>query len=260
MSREPISYQVLSGETSQPVERALDNFTIESFMGNNKLWILTLLTYILPLAASTVIVVVLVIAFICYRRNRKEMVVTQPNDLSVGIEPCHISYYEVLDATKNFDEENLLGRGSFGSVYKGTLRNGMMIAVKVFDLQDENALRSLDTECEVMRNIRHRNLVKIITVCSNLDLRALVLEYMCNGSLDMILHQSHGCDLNLHQRMEIAMDVALAMEYLHHGYTEAIVHFDLKLSNILLDKNMVARVSDYNSNEDSCDYRLHCSR
>ena len=106
-------------------------------------------------------------------------------------------------------------------------------------------------ECCVLRNIRHRNRVKIITVCSSIDyqgndFKALVYEYMVNNSLEEWLHPKLAHQsLNFRQRLDIAVDVAFAMEYLHHGCGESIVHCDLKPSNILLDQDMVAHVGDF---------------
>ncbi|KAL6330446.1 hypothetical protein AAG906_040376 [Vitis piasezkii] len=95
-----------------------------------------------------------------------------------------------------------------------------------------------------MQSIRHRNLVKIITCCSNLDFKALVLEYMPKGSLDKWLY-SHNYFLDLIQRLNIMIDVASALEYLHHDCPSLVVHCDLKPNNILLDDDMVAHVGDF---------------
>ncbi|XP_059627834.1 receptor kinase-like protein Xa21 [Cornus florida] len=155
-----------------------------------------------------------------------------------------ISYHELVQATDGFSESNLLGMGSFGSVYKATLIDGTILAVKVFNVQQEAAFKSFDTECEILRNIRHRNLTKVISSCSNLDFKALILEYMPNGSLEKWLY-SHNYFLDILQRLNIMIDVACSLNYLHHDYSTRVVHCDLKPSNILLDEDMVAHVSDF---------------
>ncbi|XP_060171093.1 receptor kinase-like protein Xa21 [Lycium barbarum] len=157
---------------------------------------------------------------------------------------ARISYFEVERATQGFDQCNLLGCGGYGSVYKGIFANGMVREIKVFNLQIEGAFKSFDSECEVLRNLRHRNLTKVITSCTNLDFKALLLEYMPNGSLEQWLH-SDGYFLNMIQRLDIMIDVASALEYLHHGYVTVVVHSDLKPSNVLLDERQVGHVSDF---------------
>ncbi|KAM7462659.1 hypothetical protein LguiA_030780 [Lonicera macranthoides] len=170
-----------------------------------------------------------------------------------------VSYGDLLKATDGFSLTNLIGVGSFGSVYKGILdQEKKMVAVKVLNLQQQGASKSFMAECEVLRNIRHRNLVKIITLCSSIDFqgndfKALVYELMPNGSLKRWLNSSRKTDngqdeshiLNLHQIINITMDVACALEYLHYHCEKPIVHCDIKPSNILLDKDMVAHVGDF---------------
>ncbi|XP_050282273.1 putative receptor-like protein kinase At3g47110 [Quercus robur] len=166
-----------------------------------------------------------------------------------------ISYKELLDATDGFSLENLIGSGNFGSVYKGKLGpDETHVAVKVLNLQKQGASKSFIAECEALRNIRHRNLVKILTACSSIDFKgndfkALVYEFMPNGSLEMQLHPEDGLkqlrSLNLLQRINIAIDVASALLYLHHHCQTPIIHCDLKPSNILLDDDMIAHISDF---------------
>ena len=116
--------------------------------------------------------------------------------------------------------------------------------MKVFDLQCGRVFKSFDVECEIMKSIRHRNLIKIISSCSNEEFKALVLEYMPHGSLEKYLHSSN-CILDIFQRLNIMVDVASALEYLHFGYSTPIIHCNLKPSNVLLDNNMVAHLSDF---------------
>lgn len=155
-----------------------------------------------------------------------------------------ISYHDLDQATEGFSESNLLGVGSFGSVYQGTLSNNMRIAIKVFNENIDRADKSFIVECEILRNIRHRNLVKIISTCSNLEFKALVLEFMPNGSLEKWLY-SHNHFLDVSQRLNIMIDIGLALEYLHHGHTPTVVHCDLKPNNVLLDDDMIARLADF---------------
>ncbi|XP_074279755.1 uncharacterized protein LOC141605023 [Silene latifolia] len=170
------------------------------------------------------------------------------SDSMMGIVTMKVSYDMLLKATDGFSSENLLGMGSFGSVFKGIL-DGKAVAVKVLNLQHRCASKSFMAECNTLRNVRHRNLIGIITACSSIDFqrndfRALVYEFMPNGSLDRWLHGVDG-NMSLAQRVDLAIDVAHAISYLHHECETPIVHCDLKPSNILLDNDMVAHVGDF---------------
>uniref|UniRef100_R7WEQ8 Receptor kinase-like protein Xa21 n=1 Tax=Aegilops tauschii TaxID=37682 RepID=R7WEQ8_AEGTA len=171
-----------------------------------------------------------------------------------------ISYSQLARATYGFSAGNLLGSGSFGSVYKGELdghagENSNLVAVKVLKLQTPKAPKSFTAECKALGNMRHRNLLKIVTVCSSIDTRgnefkAIVYDFMPNGSLEGWLHldtsdQAEQKYLNLHQRVTILLDVAYALDYLHCHGPAPVVHCDVKPSNVLLDDNMVAHVGDF---------------
>ncbi|KAK2980241.1 hypothetical protein RJ640_026537 [Escallonia rubra] len=158
----------------------------------------------------------------------------------------------LLHATNKFSPSNLIGEGRYGYVYKGSLNSGEhIVAVKILKLQERGANKSFVAECDMLRILRHRNLIKIITVCSSLDFKgkdfkALVFEFMPNGSLDSWLHptqaEEQGLNLNLVQRLGIAIDVASALDYIHHHYETIICHCDLKPSNVLLDGGLCAHV------------------
>ncbi|XP_057799664.1 putative receptor-like protein kinase At3g47110 [Salvia miltiorrhiza] len=192
------------------------------------------------------------LAFIIVKNKRKDKTTSREVDELKSIVPERISYYELLQATERFNESNLLGTGSSCSVYKGILNNGKDIAVKVFNMQLEGISRIFDVECEILRSIRHRNLTSVISSCSNEEFKALVLEYMPKGNLEKWLY-SHNYCLNMMERLNIMIDVASALEYLHHGYSMPIVHSDLKPSNVLLDEDMVAHVSDFGIAKLLCD-------
>ncbi|KAF3455302.1 hypothetical protein FNV43_RR05750 [Rhamnella rubrinervis] len=166
-----------------------------------------------------------------------------------------VSYRRLYEATRGFSPSNLIGSGSFGSVYKGVLDQERSVAVKVLNLQQIGASKSFITECNALRNIRHRNLVKILTSCSSTDysqneFKALVFEFMTNGSLEKWLHpdtvsENQLRNLSLIERLNVAIDVASAVHYLHDQCETTILHCDIKPSNVLLDSDMVAHLGDF---------------
>ncbi|KAL1059753.1 hypothetical protein V6Z11_1Z010000 [Gossypium hirsutum] len=224
-----VSFNRLQGEI--PSKGCFSNFSSTSFMKNYALCVGT--------------VVVLIVLTIMYRRcQRRSATLPIKDDLLSLKTPRRISHAELSRATNGFEESNMLGSGSFGCVYKGRLSDGMEVAIKVFNLQTEGAFRSFDIECDAMRNIVHRNIVNVITCCSSVDFKALVLDYMSNGNLEKWLH-SENCFLDIIQRVDIMIDVAVAIEHLHNGHPTPIIHCDIKPSNILLDEDMVAHVGDF---------------
>ncbi|KAH9714642.1 protein kinase domain-containing protein [Citrus sinensis] len=253
-----LSFNKLEGEI--PRGGSFGNFSAESFEGNELLCgspnlqvppcktsihptsskNSLLLGIVLPLSTTFMIVVILLI--LRYRQRGKR----PSNDANIPLVATWrmFSYLELCRATDEFSENNLIGKGGFGSVYKARLGDGMEVAVKVFNLQCGRAFKSFDIECEMMKSIRHRNLIKVISSCSNEEFKALVLEYMPHGSLEKYLYSSN-CILDIFQRLNIMIDVASALEYLHFGHSAPIIHCDLKPSNVLLDDNMVAHLSDF---------------
>ncbi|WMV15334.1 hypothetical protein MTR67_008719 [Solanum verrucosum] len=201
-----------------------------------------LVLYILLGVGMLFLALALAYVFLRWRKIKKNA--DQADVFPVKGKHERISYYELEQATEGFDESNLLGSGSFSKVFKGILKDGTLLAAKVFNVQLEGAFKSFDTECEMLRNLRHRNLTKVITSCSNPHFKSLVLEYMPNGTLEKWLY-NHNLFLDMLQRLSIMIDVASAIDYLHNGYSTPVVHCDLKPSNVLLDHEMVGHVSDF---------------
>ncbi|CAO2149363.1 unnamed protein product [Urochloa humidicola] len=208
------------------------------------------------IVSSAILLAILSALFVlCNRSNLRR---ANPHVSLSNEKHIRVSYAELSKATSDFTSGNLIGVGSFGAVYKGVMEicaQQVVVAVKVLNLQQAGATRSFDAECEALRCVRHRNLVRVITVCSSIDYRgadfkALVFEYLPNGNLDQWLHKHLEEDgepkiLDLTERLQIAIDVASAVDYLHHHKPFPIIHCDLKPSNILLDNNMVAHVGDF---------------
>ena len=185
----------------------------------------------------------------------KKRTTQEPSLSPLGDQFPIVSYNDLVQATQNFSESNLIGRGGCGSVYRGKLmENKLEVAIKVLDIDMRGAEKSFLAECEALRNIRHRNLVPIITACSTVDtngnvFKALIYEFMPNGNLDSWLHQEVNGKvrktLNLNQRTCLAVNIADVLDYLHNESGKTIIHCDVKPSNILLDDDMNARLGDF---------------
>ncbi|XP_065619544.1 probable LRR receptor-like serine/threonine-protein kinase At3g47570 [Quercus suber] len=264
-----ISFNDIQGELQ--IERVFRNVNTISVIGNNKLCggipQLQLPTCFKAMRSRkscasrltiTIVCVVtctlLVSSFLVLYWRKKPKKKPSSEVSNIDLLPT-ISYKMLHQATNGFSLNNLIGSGSFGVVYRGVLeQDERLVAVKVLNLQTKGAPKSFIAECNVLRNIRHQNLVKILTCCSSInyngdEFKALV-EFMINGSLDMWLHpvvdsENQSKNLSFLQRLTIAMDVASALNYLHNHCEQKIIHCDLKPSNILLDNEMIAHVSDF---------------
>lgn len=257
-----LSFNELQGPV--PDGGVFRNITLQSLIGNDGLCGVPRLgispcqgnsrsttnSRLLKILLPSVTIIFLVIASCIYLLTKRYIAKNQVKEAANGngddvITHRFVSYHEIVRATDNFSEDNMLGAGNFGKVYKGRLDDGMVAAIKVLNEHVEKAMTSFDVECEVLRMVRHRNLIRIISTCSNLEFRALLLQYMPNGSLDACLHSESRPPLGLLKRLDIMLDVSMAMEHLHYHHGEVILHCDLKPSNVLFDEEMTAHVSDF---------------
>ncbi|CAI0409077.1 unnamed protein product [Linum tenue] len=200
---------------------------------------------------SLLVVLGIFFYYMSSRRSNKQKVF---DDLGLG-KLAAVSYKDLHQATNGFSAANSIGSGGFGIVFKGVLEHTeTLVAIKVLRNGDKKVDKSLKAECNALRNVRHRNLVRLITYCSSLDYKgnnfnALVYQFMENGSLEKWLHHfddDGNPNLSMIQRLNIALDVATALHYLHElNGGVSIIHCDLKPSNVLLDADMVAHVSDF---------------
>jgi len=270
-----LSFNNLQGEV--PKEGVFTNLTGLTIVGNNALCggipelhlhkcpsssarkgkkgMLRSIRIAIPTAGALLLLLFVVLAGFIYRKFKtapKKEIPPQFTETEIPIVP----YNDILKGTDGFSEANVLGKGRYGTVYRGTIENrAIAVAVKVFNLQVPGSYKSFQAECNALRRVRHRCLVKIVTCCSSIDhqgqdFRALVFEFMANGSLDRWIHSNFDSEngqraLSLSQRLDIAVDIVDALDYLHNGCQPSIIHCDLKPSNILLNQDMRARVGDF---------------
>ncbi|XP_062008515.1 probable LRR receptor-like serine/threonine-protein kinase At1g05700 [Rosa rugosa] len=152
------------------------------------------------------------------------------------------TYSEILKITNNF--ERILGKGGFGTVYHGYL-DKTQVAIKMLSPSAVQGFQQFHAEVDLLMRVHHKNLTNLVGYCNDKTRVGLVYEYMCNGNLQEHLSDSSSNILTWKERLRIAIDAAQGLEYLHYGCKPPIIHRDIKSTNILLNENLQAKLSDF---------------
>ncbi|XP_052210680.1 G-type lectin S-receptor-like serine/threonine-protein kinase RKS1 isoform X6 [Diospyros lotus] len=167
--------------------------------------------------------------------------------LSVSL-VCWLVKRKTKGATNKFSDDNIIGQGGFGLVYKGLLSTGKEIAVKRLAINSKQGLDEFKNEVILITKLQHRNVVRLLGCCINGEERMLIYEYMANGSLDSFifgLANTRSKSLGWRRRLDIIVGIAQGLLYLHRDSRLRVIHRDLKVSNILLDDDLNPKISDF---------------
>ncbi|KAJ4874717.1 putative L-type lectin-domain containing receptor kinase V.1 [Raphanus sativus] len=201
------------------------------------------LTIILTIS-GVIILIVLSLGLWLFQNRKKLLDVIEDWEVQFG--PHRFTYKDLHIATKGFNNTELLGRGGFGKVYKGTLPvSDIEIAVKVVSHDSRQGMREFIAEIATIGRLRHPNLVRLQGYCRHKDELYLVYDCMPKGSLDKFLYRQQHGNLDWSQRFKIIKDVASGLCNLHQQWVQVIIHRDIKPANILLDGNMNAKLGDF---------------
>lgn len=200
---------------------------------------------IVPIGIASLLSAFAVYYFI--QRRRKQQAFEEEEFLGMEARPYTFSYAELRAATNDFHPGNKLGEGGFGPVFKGTLEDGRVVAVKQLSLASHQGKSQFVAEIATISAVQHRNLVKLYGCCIEGDKRLLVYEYLENKSLDQALFGAGTNSLHLDwpTRFDVCLGVARGLAYLHEESRLRIVHRDVKASNILLDSDLNPKISDF---------------
>ncbi|KAF3537785.1 hypothetical protein F2Q69_00021472 [Brassica cretica] len=204
-------------------------------------WMPSLSLFLIPLLFISMLI--LLVRFIIRRRRKFE---EELEDWETGFGKHRLKFKDLYYATQGFKEEDLLGSGGFGSVYRGVMpKTKKEIAVKRVSNKSRQGLKEFVSEVVSIGRMSHRNLVPLMGYCRRRDELLLVYDYMPNGSLDKYLYNNPEVTLDWKQRITVINGVASALFYLHEEWEQVVIHRDVKASNVLLDADHNARLGDF---------------
>ncbi|KAB2637017.1 LRR receptor-like serine/threonine-protein kinase [Pyrus ussuriensis x Pyrus communis] len=214
---------------------------------------------IVGIAVPLGVVSLLLIFAILYMRRKKSEKEDHEDILGLGPRPNTFSYAELRAATEYFNPSNKLGEGGYGPVYKGTLFDGRVVAVKQLSVASHQGKSQFVSEIATISTVQHRNLVKLYGCCIEGSHRILVYEYLENKSLDQALFGTSNLHLDWPTRFNILLGTARGLAYLHEESRPRVVHRDVKASNILLDAELSPKISDFGLAKLYDDEKTHIS-
>ncbi|XP_061371272.1 probable LRR receptor-like serine/threonine-protein kinase At4g29180 [Gastrolobium bilobum] len=204
---------------------------------------------VVPIVASVSSILALSVIFILFWKLRRNgQTDKEKNELNKGgrtiaSKNWQYTYAEVLDISSNF--ETVIGKGGFGIVYYGKMKDGNQVAVKMLSPSSTQGPKEFQTEAELLMTVHHKNLVSFVGYCDDDNKMALIYEYMANGNLKDNLSDRNPHCLSWDRRLQIAIDAAEGLDYLHHGCKPPIIHRDVKSANILINQNLEAKIADF---------------
>ncbi|KAJ9190287.1 hypothetical protein P3X46_001506 [Hevea brasiliensis] len=199
---------------------------------------------IIPVVAAigSIFILLLIAAVVFWILKRRKQGEMNEHNGTSKLKEQNFSYSEILNITNNL--ERVLGNGKFGTIFHGYL-DDTQVAVKIFFSSYVHGYKQFQVEAKILARVHHRNLTTCFGYCNEYTNKGLIYEYMANGNLEDILSDRNANFLSWQERLQIAMDVAQGLEFLHNGCNPPIIHGNLKPTNILLDESLHAKLVDF---------------
>ncbi|KAF2549900.1 hypothetical protein F2Q68_00034957 [Brassica cretica] len=200
---------------------------------------------IFGVTGALVAIILLALGLYAQKRCRGDTNMRERDLRAQCLQTVWFTWRQLQAATNNFDQANKLGEGGFGSVFKGELTDGTIVAVKQLSSKSRQGNREFVNEIGMISGLNHSNLVKLYGCCVEKNQLLLVYEYMENNSLALVLSEKSSPKLDWAARKKISVGIARGLEFLHEGSMIKMVHRDIKTTNVLLDADLNAKISDF---------------